>query len=936
MNRRTSAANEQVASLGPFQVYPHRRLILESKRPVRLGSRALDILLALLEHAGEVVSKEQLLARVWPDSVVEEINLRVHMAALRKALGDGQAGQRFIVTVPQRGYSLVAPLAWQDVEHDVENPAEHSRANNLPPHLTRMIGRGEMVCSLVRLLRKRRSVTLVGPGGIGKTTVALHVAELLLPHYAHGVYLLDLAPLSEPATLADKLAAVLNIPRDSDEALDDLSSFLAERSLLLLLDNCEHLIDAVAPLAEHLLKAAPCLHILATSREALRIEDECVRRLGPLECPAPADAQNRTQALRFTALQLLLERATSSLDSFELSDAELPIASELCRRLDGIPLAIEFAAAQISGLGLGGVLAQLDDGFRLLNRGRRTALPRQQTLRATLDWSHDLLSPEEQLSLRRLGVFRGRFTLESAIAVIAAADMPPEQVPLVLSQLVAKSLVQVAIADDQAHYRLLDITRTYALEKLRDAGELPACQLRQAERCATLMEQAQNEWESTARQLWLNSYVYALEDIRALLTWAFSVNAHTQIAIRLTLLSAPLWQELSLLKEHGAFVSSALAALDSQTQPNLSLKLALKLIQGNAWYHMNGGTTETIEAFTTALQLAEQCNDVTGQLRALSGLMAVNLSCGRYRQALEQTGHFSDLCPLDATQLAFSKVRLQGLAQHFVGHQPEARHHAEQVLTYFAENQARSHLTYGFGVQYDHQVATNTLLARTLWLQGFPEQAWQLANQALQLALQIDHGLSICYTLALSAWIIARYNGHSEAAGQLLELFLERSQTHNLRFFHTWARRYATLDAATLTENRTAYSGLVRDIAVTLHSCFADDAMLERAMSGDAGWATAETLRAKAVNLIELQPAEQHTAEGLLLQSLAIARQQGAIAWELRSATSLAHLWQLQGREQDAHALLAPIYARFTEGFATPDLLQAKQTLDRLNFALPA
>ncbi|MES2821893.1 MAG: winged helix-turn-helix domain-containing protein [Pseudomonadota bacterium] len=930
MNPQSTQGSEQIVMLGPYRIYPHRRLILEVDRPLRLGSRAMDILLMLLEKAGEVVGKDQLMARVWPDSVVEEINLRVHVAALRKALGDGHAGQRYIINVPQRGYSLVAPLSWQDDERSPEGIQQHAPTGNLPPHLSRMIGRAEVVAGLVKLMRKQRLVTLVGPGGIGKTTVALHVAELLLDDYPQGVFLLDLAPLAEPTAVAAKLAATLKLSRHSEEPLDDLTTYLSARKMLLVLDNCEHLINAIALLAETLLRAAPRLSILATSREALRIENEQVRRIGPLECPPAAGTESREQALHFTALQLLVERARASQDSFELTDSDLPIASKLCRRLDGIPLAIELAAAQIGNLGLRGVLAQLSADLRLLPPGRRTALPRQKTLFSTLDWSHDLLSPRDQACLRRLGVFRGHFTLESAGAVIAAADIAPGQVPLSISQLVAQSLVQVEIAEDQVQYRLLGTTRIYALDKLRQAGELLETRQRQAENCSALLSQAQNEWECIPRQLWLERYAHRLDDIRSALDWAFSTTGLGPLAVRLTLASTALWQELSLLKEHERYIGKALTLLLAEAAPCPQQELALRLVQGNVWYHTQGGRPRTIAAFIAARQLAEQCGDFTAELKALSGLMAVDLSCGHYWEALELGRRFNTLCSQGPAELAPSAIRLQGLAEHFAGNQVLARRFAEQALAHLTRDETRSHFTRGFGVQYDQEVAVMTLMARTLWLQGYPEQAWRMADEALQAALRIDHGMSICYTLALSTWVIARYNGNSAAADRLLRLFHERALPHNLRFFYTWAQHYSALDGTEPAPSMPDYLGLISDILATLDPRFADAGVLDRAEAGEAGWVTPEILRIQATRLLAGPQPDMLAAESLLEEAAYRAQQQGALAWELRCATSLAQLRQQQGRYQTAYALLAPVYGRFSEGFATPDLRQARQLLDEL------
>jgi predicted ATPase/DNA-binding winged helix-turn-helix (wHTH) protein len=923
----TIRPDDRAARFGPYQVLAHKRLVLADGQAVQLGSRALDILLVLLAHAGAVVSKEQLIAQVWPDSVVEDINLRVHIAALRKALGDGRDGQRYIATIPLRGYSLVAPVTWQTPAADASKAVEH----NLPRRLSPMIGRGKVVDSLVRQLRQQRFVTLVGPGGIGKTTVALHVAERLLANYSQGVRLLDLAPLDSASQLLSTLASTLGLPLRGDEPMHDLASHLRERQMLLILDNCEHLIDAVAELAESLLKAAPRIGILATSRELLRAEGEHVQRLGPLACPPPEPTMTQAQALGFPALQLLVERAIANQGQFELSDSEVPLAAELCRCLDGIPLALELAAAQIGALGLAGVLAQLADSCRLLNRGRRTAPARQQTLHATLDWSYKLLSAHEQASLRRLSVFPASFTLDAATALIETDEAAPLPC-LTIGQLVAKSMVSADASNEPVHYRLLDTTRTYAVEKLRADAEESRVRRRHAHYCLTLVNQALQEWEVTPPQHWIKRFAARIDDLRVALDWCFAAPGEEAVAILLTANSTPLWQELSLLKEHGHYVTRALAALQAGQQPCPTLQVTLMLVQASTWYHTRGGTPETIDAFVSAGRLAERCQNVAGQLKAASGLMAVNLSRADYEAALEQTRHFDRLCQRDAPELSLSLQRLSGLAQHFAGNQPQARQHAEYVLADITRNPPSGHFTNGFGVQYDQQVAALTLQARILWLQGYPEQAWERAQQALEAARHIEHRTSMCYTLALATWVIARYNGHHDASRELLALLLEQTRKLSMNMFHGWAQHYAretqTPGATSADEPAPPGDGMITDIMATLNPDYVDDALLARAHSGQAGWVTAEVLRAAATNLLARAIPDPRGAESLLHEALTIAAQQGALAWELRAACSLARLWQQEGRRHEAHALLKRVYGRFTEGFATPDLLRARQLLD--------
>ncbi|MBD9438302.1 ATP-binding protein [Pseudomonas sp. PDM04] len=922
----------QAIHFGPYRIYPDQRLVMEADQPVRLGRRAMDILLILLEHAGNVVSKQTLIAGVWPNSVVEDINLRVHMAALRKALGDGQAGQRYIVTVAQRGYSFVAPYSLEHLEQPATHPAPTPGGHNLPLRRTRMIGRQSLVDNLVTQLPRQRFITLVGPGGIGKTTVALRVAEQLIGRYRDGILLLDLAPINKPSMIAAHLARLLELSLHDDDPIRGLATFLRDRQMLLVIDNCEHLIDAIALLSESLLRAAPQVHVLATSRESLRAEGEFVQRLESLDCPPPIAVLDRAQALTFSALQLFVERAMASHDSFELTDDELPLAIEICQRLDGIPLAIELAAAQVGSLGLNGLLKQLQGSFRLLTPGCPATLGRHQTLRATLDWSYELLSDCERTCLRRLGMFRGSFTLESAAAVIGGEHIDSRAVFGSITQLVAKSLLNVEVGDEEVFYRLLDTTRSYALEKLGLASDLPGTRERHAERCLALMEQARDDWEQISTGMWLERYARSLEDIRSALDWGLTRQGPQVLAIRLTATSTPLWQELSLLKEHGLYVRKALALLEAASEPCPKVQIALKLALGSSCYHTQGGTAETIEAFVSARTLARQCNDIAGQLRAVSGHMAVNLCCADYQMALEQSQQFDRLGLHGDATLSLSTQRLRVLALHFAGDQAQARLNAEQVLQRMTQSGHLNRFTHGFGVQYDQSVASLTILARILWLQGQPEQAWRTARQALDIALQINHGTSICYTLALAGCLIAHYNGDSRTARELLRLLLEQAQKHSVQLFHTWARHYAqVIDHEQAHLPFKPGLGLIKDLLITLDNRFVDDELVLRAETGIAGWNTAEILRARAsALLIEDDLLNRAPAESLLIRALNVAKHQGALAWELRSATSLAQLWQRQGRHRQAHTLLAPICDRFTEGHATPDLTKARQLLDEL------
>ncbi|WP_285420021.1 winged helix-turn-helix domain-containing protein [Pseudomonas sp. efr-133-TYG-5] len=469
MNSLNNSHAASVLRFGPYAFHLRQRLILDGDRQLRMGGRALDILQVLVERAGRVVSKEQLIALVWPTSVVEEINLRVHIAALRRALGDGENGQRYIVNVPQRGYSFVAPVhcdsAAQVVFESLQAPQ-----HNLPARLTPVTGRDSLVGGLVRQLPLSRLMTITGPAGVGKSTVALRAAELLLQHFTDGVWLLDLSLLDADTAL---LAQVLH-------TLDSDLPGLRTRHALLVLDNCEHLGEACRSLLEQLFQAAPRLSILATSREALQVSLETVQPLPPLTTPGAAALNSVEEAMGYSAVQLFVSRARARQHGFSLRQQDLKALRDICRRLDGLPLAIELAAAQIDALAIVGVQAQLDNCLQLLSHGRRTAVSRHQSMKAALDWSYQRLSDSEQQVLQRLSVFKMAFTLDAAIGVISCAQLPASTLVAVIERLAHKSLLMVERGGSRVRYRMLNTTRRYAREQLEQSGELSDFERRHA------------------------------------------------------------------------------------------------------------------------------------------------------------------------------------------------------------------------------------------------------------------------------------------------------------------------------------------------------------------------------------------------------------------------------------------------------------------------
>lgn len=436
-------------AFGPFRLHADKRLLEKDGVPIAIGSRALDLLIALAARAGDVVSKQELMARIWPRITVDESSLRVHVAMLRKVLGDGRDGARYVTNVSGRGYCLVAPVATIPGRPDpAPTPSTLSAGSvasttpppGLPRPLGRMIGRAATVGDVSALLATHRFVTLHGPGGIGKTTVAIAVAHAGLAAFANAVAFVDLGAIHEATLVPSAVAAALGVAIQAGDPLPTLLNFLQQRRVLLVLDNCEHVIDSAARLAEAVFRDCPKVGLLTTSREALRVEGEHVFPLPALETPND-DTFGASDIMAFAAANLFVERAAASGHPLTLNDADAVLVGEICRKLDGNALAIELAAGRIGTHGVRGLATLLDGRLRLSWQGRRTALPRHQTLSATLDWSYNLIPEAERAVLRRLSILVGGFTLQAAAAVASDDAFDAAAVIEAIEQLVAKSLV---------------------------------------------------------------------------------------------------------------------------------------------------------------------------------------------------------------------------------------------------------------------------------------------------------------------------------------------------------------------------------------------------------------------------------------------------------------------------------------------------------------
>lgn len=922
---------------GPFTLLPRQRVLLRDGAAVALRGREFDLLLALAKQAGDLVSNEQLIAQVWRRGGVSEANLRVQIGTLRRSLGDG----RYIVNAAGRGYSLVEPLraeASNPAASDHAGPVRPANHRALPARLTRVIGLEDTLERLATHLARQRMITITGAGGIGKTTLALSLADRQADAYADGACLVDLAMLEDASLVPATLAAAIGVRAFTGDPRGASLRFLRDRRMLLVIDNCERVAGAAASIADDLLRAAPGLSIVATSREPLKIDGEWIHRLHPMAAPPWSDQISAADALAYPSVELFVERARSSRDTFVLTDEDAPAVVEICRRLDGIPLAIELAAAHVDSLSVRSLAAHLADSFSLLRRGRRTAQARHETLRATFDWSFAVLGARERETLGRLGVFRGGFTLEAACAVAADRAMSEAELIDAIYELVAKSLVDRDETRSIPRYRLLETTRVFALEKLAEMGTIAAVARRHAEYCLEALSRAEADWPKRDATDWKAVHGRWIDDIRAAIDWCYGPGEDPVLGAEITARSAPLAIRLALLPEYLRMVERALEQLGrvSPAQVSLEVRLRGELIYLVHMKTVDDSMLRRIEA--QALESSEAQSDARIKLAAFRAVFGSVFSRGDWPASLdcaERTMALA-LAPQDREALAQSQANM-ATAKHMLGDQDAALALIEAALQ---QSPPRPEPSYPAHARLNTSVAAMIIHARILWVRGYADQAEHVARVCLEHAA-VEGGHGACSALGMAAIPIAIFRGDDQLARAYADRLADEAARHKLERWRDWSRSLervlelraspdAPLSAVWPDYETPGLPMLELDQFCALDQRLATPAALARIESGVSGWCAPELLRASTEVGIARGRLSEVQAEPVFRQSLAVAARQNAAAWGLRTATSLAGCLARQGRRTEARGVLEPAASALTEGFDTADYRRAQRILAQL------
>jgi predicted ATPase/DNA-binding winged helix-turn-helix (wHTH) protein len=880
---------------GSFVLWDMQRRLERHGRPVRLGSRALGLLLELLKRAGEVVSKDELLAAVWPDIAVDEASVRVHMSILRKALGDPDDGNgcvEWISNIPLRGYIFLGRVRRElagltDAARTDAVPAtEDAYLSALPVRFSKLIGRDAEMAQLLTMLSRSRLVTLVGAGGVGKTSVAVRVAERYREDHGGRVCFIDLAPLTSQEHVLSTVARAVGVRGGVADVTQAVIQRLEGEEALLLVDNCEHVIETLAPLLHRFLAALPDLRIFTTSREILRMEGEHVSRLPPLAVHSDASV-SLARAMHSPAVQLLVERARAA-GTTTFDDASAGPLARICQQVDGIPLAIELVAARLGAQSARDLALRLDDHMRLHSTIQRAVLPRQRTLAATLDWSVGLLVASELMLFRRLSVFRAHFDVEAALGVVAS-ELDPDVASDALISLAGKSLV---VYEDEKGlhrpYRLLDTTRSYAQALMLRAGESEEVSRRHARLMLDLMGSATADLELLDAHEWVQCYGTLLDDVRAALDACLAQGEDTTIAGALTIASAPLWFRLSEVGEYRDRVQAASAYVQALPRPDRLAAGWLQLALYNALWHTGGSVADMTQACEGALAAALEFNVGTLEFQARWGLCALNVTRGDYPAALRHAEALRAYALASESEVTRNlSHRMLALASFFCGALADARTHAEAAMNVDSATRRNE----GNAFQPDARITAMAILARTLWIQGDTPLAMATARRCVEEAEALGHAMSLCVALF---WIcpVALWAGERTVGRTWVDAMLQETRSKGLGYWHEWAQCYddgLRLDEFDTAAGRSAHVEQVavkalamdmprREMLVTFCPAWTDDELLSRAVRGEGQWSAAEVYRAGALR------GDAGRSDALRRQAVEVARAQGARAWELRAA----------------------------------------------------
>jgi len=929
-----------------------RRALFVDGKVAPLGGRAFDILAELARSQGEVVSKHDLITAVWSGVSVDDAGLRVHISAIRKALGERR---HVLNTDSGRGYRLLSAWEWRESDPHLGQDVDAGLPRtNLPRVAPSLVGREADVLQLELLLATERLATLTGAAGIGKTSLARELAHRAIARRQGDVWFVDLAPTQDGRVVASTIATALELElAGADPTPVAIARAIGRQQLFVVLDNCEHVIDAVAPAVEAINAACPRATIVATSREVLRIANEHTYRVPPLAVPKEEDRTLET-IFGYSAAELFLAR-TRALDFHFAPRAEEALAiASICRRLEGIPLAIEIAAARAATSGCAEVVSHLTDRLAMVAPGRRTALLRHQTLKATLEWSYSLLTEVERMILRRLSIFAGWFDIGSAKSVVSGSGIETEDVDALLPALALKSLISFDSSQVTPSYRLLVLTRAFGLDLLEVEGEHDEVARRHAEKMCVEIEHLERDSMSLPQQQWVERYARRLDDVRSALHWALKKECDIDLGVTLIARTIPLWNQLSLLKECQEWIELAINKAGLGAGSGDAREMKLFSVLGNILIHSIGPAPAAIAACTRSLEIAERLDEIDYQLRALLALWNGCFANGEAREGEEIALRFRRIATMSSDPAdVLLGHRLYGTSLLVLGDKIGARNYLEKAVNGYYLLPRSSNLA-RFGI--DQLVSARALLTLTLLHLGLIDQAQHMAEQCLNEAVQSKNALTVCGIVTTTCTVTSLYAGDYESLRRYVAVVEEYAESFGILQWRDLASAFgavAEIREGNVAEGLQGLRGLLDD-TIDLGNMRYIPIFCEYALAlGEAGNTERGRIlmrdcreRAEKTGQIAYLPefkrvdaalmimdgAFDHAlVEQLLREAADEARAQTSYLRELQIVTDLARLLHGQGRGSEAYDLLAPIYANFAEGHGARPLVEAKLVLERIS-----
>ncbi|WP_087002284.1 ATP-binding protein [Rhizobium sullae] len=911
-------------TFGPFELDPLRLELRRDGVKLRVGAKACRLLLALVERPGHIVSQKELLAAAWSGLNVEDVNLRVHIVALRKALSGVADGAFDITTVPREGYVFAGPVSAAPATEMLTSPL-----TRVPRQLSTLFGRREALANLGDALAAHRIVTIVGAGGMGKTALALAAIE---EYAGTECVFVDFSTSVSSLHVQGCIFEALELEGTPNDVAAHIVRALANKPILLVFDNCEHVVGDVAAMVARLTSRTAGVSILATSREPLRVPGECVFTLEPLSCPPEGAELTAQSALSYAAIQMFVEAAGRRLSAFAIDDGDASLLGEVCRRLDGSPLAIELAAATSDTMTIRELARRLDDRFTVLVRGMRTALPKHRTLQAALDSSYDALSEEEALVMRRLGVFPGRFAADDAQAIAGTDTISGAAVHNTLANLVAKSLLTVDFSEESASFRFLETMRVYARLKLLDSEETSAVYVRFVEYTLRRLT-AINGREVAAGDLKRN-YSGVLDDWRAAHDWSVR-NGEWHTALKLMGAGIGFCQSLNIKTEYVNRSTETIRAMPADAGDEDALRLEMLVCDHTAQMLVDtqppdpSNFVERIEtAALRTLDLSKRLNAPDQQMSALVTLTVAALTAANLEK-LEVYGSDAFEFAQRSQNPDFLRTAhyLNGYTKFYSSDFATALGECDRSLVLAAPANLDT------PIAFDHVPNVRILRSRTLWVRGEFQSSLEEMEEAHRSAIAGGHVPTIAWA-AWSGLCVYLWAGAFERADASANLYEHLASEYSNP---GWARYIPSAREAMerLRDGRRSFGAAPldwtphvpshADFMTSIHCAFHRPVDLQRIEAVPRHWCAAEHFRAAGEH--HLVAGRTIEAEKLFLHALATSQSQGNIAWEIRAILSLARLRIQQEQVSAARSVVEPLVDRFASSRVNADLVYAAELL---------